>query len=83
MTPSAALARILAPAASIEGGAIRVTDARAIASCMDGLARAAVFGSEPERHWARWAIWSSSAQATAITGPPRALISSRLLMTLS
>src|ERR1035437_4297082 len=58
MTSSAALHRILAPIASVEGGALRVTDASAIASPrMDELARLAVFGSESERHWARWAIW--------------------------
>src|ERR1035437_9301488 len=58
MTSSAALNRILAPIASVEGGALRLTDASAIASPrMDELARLAVFGSESERHWARWAIW--------------------------
>ena len=58
MTSSAALHRILAPIASVEGGALRVTDASAIASPrMDELARVAVFGSESERHWARWTIW--------------------------
>ena len=58
MTASAALTRILAPFASIEGGALRVSDAAALASPrMDELVRLAVFGAEPDRHWARWAIW--------------------------
>ncbi|MFI5233624.1 MAG: class II fructose-bisphosphate aldolase [Gemmatimonadales bacterium] len=58
MTASAILTRLLAPVASIEGGALRVTDAAAIASPrMDDLARLAVFGGEADRHWARWAIW--------------------------
>lgn len=58
MTASASLLSILAPFASIEGGALRVTNESAIASArMDELARLAVFDSEPERHWARWAIW--------------------------
>ncbi len=58
MTASAALTRILAPIASIEGGALRVTNAAAIASPrMDELVRLAVFGDEHDRHWARWAIW--------------------------
>jgi fructose/tagatose bisphosphate aldolase len=58
MTASAAVARILAPFASIEGGALRVTDAAALATPkLDDLARLAVFGAEPDRHWARWAIW--------------------------
>jgi fructose-bisphosphate aldolase class II len=58
MTSSAALNRILAPIASIDGGSLRVNDASAIASArMDELARLAVFGAEADRHWARWAIW--------------------------
>jgi fructose-bisphosphate aldolase class II len=58
MTATATLNRILAPFASIEGGALRLNDAAPLASPrMDELARLAVFGSEPERHWARWAIW--------------------------
>ena len=58
MTQSTTLTRILAPFAVIEGGALRVTDAAAIASShTDELARLAVFGSEADRHWARWAIW--------------------------
>ncbi|MFI5246067.1 MAG: aldolase, partial [Gemmatimonadales bacterium] len=58
MTSNATLNRILAPIASIEGAALRIKDASAIASPrMDELARLAVFGAESERHWARWAIW--------------------------
>ena len=58
MTASAALTRLLAPIASIEGGALRVTNVAEIASPrMDDLARLAVFGGEAARHWARWAIW--------------------------
>jgi len=58
MTASAALTQLLAPFATIEGGALRVTNAAAIASPrMDDIARLAVFGPEPDRHWARWAIW--------------------------
>jgi fructose-bisphosphate aldolase class II len=58
MTASAALTRMLAPLASIDGGVLRVTDAAAIASPrMDELVRLAVFGDEHDRHWARWAIW--------------------------
>jgi fructose-bisphosphate aldolase class II len=58
MTASAILTRLLAPIASIEGGALRVTDAAALASPrMDDLARLAAFGGEADRHWARWAIW--------------------------
>src|ERR1035437_1309181 len=58
MTSSAALHRILAPIASVEGAALRINDASAIASPrMDELARLAVFGNESERAWARWAIW--------------------------
>ncbi len=58
MTASAALNRILAPIATIDGGALRVTNEAAIAStAMDELVRLAVFGAEPDRIWARWAIW--------------------------
>src|ERR1035437_7343613 len=58
MTSNDILKRILAPAASIEGAALRINDASAIASRrMDELARLAVFGNESERAWARWAIW--------------------------
>jgi fructose/tagatose bisphosphate aldolase len=58
MTASADLIRILAPIATIEGGALRVTDTAAIASPpMDQLVRLAVFGGDADRHWARWAIW--------------------------
>jgi fructose-bisphosphate aldolase class II len=58
MTSNAILNRILAPIASIEGAALRITDASAIASPrMDELARLAVFGNESDRAWSRWAIW--------------------------
>jgi fructose-bisphosphate aldolase class II len=58
MTASAALQRALAPIATIDGGALRVTNTAAIASpAMDALVRLAVFGGEADRHWARWAIW--------------------------
>src|ERR1019366_9316998 len=57
MTSIDILNRILAPAASIEGAALRIKDASAIASpCVDELARLAVFGGESERHWALWAL---------------------------
>ena len=58
MTASAAVNRIIAPAAAIDGGTLRVTNEAAIASpMMDELARLAVFGAEPDRLWARWTIW--------------------------
>ena len=58
MTANASVIRALAPIASIEGGALRVTNEAAMASSqMDALARLAVFGNESERHAARWAIW--------------------------
>jgi fructose/tagatose bisphosphate aldolase len=58
MTASAALTRTLAPIATIDGGALRVTNEAAIASpAMDELVRLAVFGAEPDRVWARWTIW--------------------------
>ena len=58
MTASPALTRLLAPFATVDGGALRVTNEAAIASSrMDDIARLAVFGTEQDRHWARWAIW--------------------------
>jgi fructose-bisphosphate aldolase, class II len=57
-TSSATINRILGPAASVGGGVLRIGDASALAtSRMDELARLAVFGAEPDRHWARWVIW--------------------------
>ena len=58
MTANAAVIQALAPIATMDGAALRVTDPAAIASPrMDGLVRLAVFGNESERHAARWAIW--------------------------
>jgi fructose/tagatose bisphosphate aldolase len=58
MTAAAHINRILGSAARVDGGALRVNDASAIASSrMDELVRLAVFGAGPDRHWARWAIW--------------------------
>ena len=52
------LNRILGPAATVSGGTISLHNAAQLAtSRMDGLARLAVFGSETDRGWARWAIW--------------------------
>jgi len=56
--PVEALNDILKPAAEVDGGAVVVRNERALASSrVDQLARLAVFGSEPERAWARWVIW--------------------------
>ena len=51
MTASPDLIRILAPLASIDGGALRITNESALASAqMDQLVRVAVFGTESDRH---------------------------------
>jgi fructose/tagatose bisphosphate aldolase len=56
--PVEALNDILKPAAEVDGGAVVVRNEGVLASSrIDQLARLAVFGAEPEREWARWAIW--------------------------
>ena len=58
MTSVETLNRILAPAATVRASGVVVHDAAQLASPrMDALARLAVFGTEGERPWARWAIW--------------------------
>jgi fructose-bisphosphate aldolase, class II len=56
----ATLVRALAPAAAIDGGRLKVLDAKALASgVMDAVVRLAVFGGDDEKAWARWAIWEA------------------------
>src|SRR4029077_7403181 len=58
MTGVANINRILGSAARVDAGGLRVNDAAPGAtSRMGELARLAVFGPEPDRHWARWTIW--------------------------
>ena len=57
----ASVERALSAAATIAAGKLTVHQEGALASpLMDGLVRLAVFGDEPEREWARWAIWEAA-----------------------
>lgn len=54
----ATLNRLLGPAATVSASAVTIHDEAALASSrMDDLVQLAVFGTEIERDWARWAIW--------------------------
>ena len=58
MSHASALTRLLDPAASVVDGAVTVRDEALLASSrMDQLVRLAVFGTAPEKDWARWVIW--------------------------
>jgi len=58
MPAIAALNALLAPAVSIEHGAVHIHDEAALRGpLMDTLVRRAVFGDDTEKHLARWAIW--------------------------
>ncbi|HVT37811.1 MAG TPA: class II fructose-bisphosphate aldolase [Gemmatimonadaceae bacterium] len=58
MSHSSALTSILDPIASVAGDTVTMRNAALLASSrMDQLVRLAVFGSGPEKDWARWAIW--------------------------
>ena len=57
----ASVERALSAAATIAAGKLTVHHEGALASpLMDGLVSLAVFGDEPEREWARWAIWEAA-----------------------
>jgi fructose-bisphosphate aldolase, class II len=52
------ITRILGSAVSVLDGTLNVANEAALASeKMDGLARAAVFGSQSEKEYARWMLW--------------------------
>lgn len=52
--------QVLGAAVVIDAGHLRVTDPAALASpLMDRLVRLAVFGTDAEKEWARWAIWEA------------------------
>ena len=56
----ATLRRALGAAATIDAGRLTLTDAAALATpLMDAVVRLAVFGSDLEKAWARWAIWEA------------------------
>ena len=53
----ATLNRLLGPAATVSASEVTIHDEAALASSrMDDLVQLAVFGTEIERDWARWAI---------------------------
>ncbi|MBX9929384.1 MAG: class II fructose-bisphosphate aldolase [Gemmatimonadaceae bacterium] len=58
MTPLETLSKILGPAVKIADGRVAVAEPAALSSArMDDCVRLAVFGSDEEKAWARWAIW--------------------------
>jgi len=61
------LEQLMQGAVSVDNGRVKITDEGAIASGkMDELVRAAVFGDQDERDYARWLIWETGQAAGVV-----------------